>query len=92
MNSQGNLDVDNGDSYPNSYPETRNFEKKCKAVIQNLINSIPSSDFTHHSNGIFYMCFTGTNTEITLEKFRHIGFTQEALKNITNKIARNPFD
>ncbi len=92
MNSQMNLDVDNGDSYPNSYPDTRNFEKRSKSIIQNLINSIPTSEFTHHSNGIFYMCFTGTNTEIKLEKFRHVGFTKEVLINITNNIAKNPFD
>lgn len=70
----------------NTDVETDNFKSRCKTEIQSLINLIPSSECIHHPNGIIYACFTGTGSEIRLEKFRHTGYSKESLILYTNMI------
>ena len=90
-NNEMNLNVDNGDNYPNTFAETQNFEKRCKNIVQDLVNRTSDSKFKNHRNGVLYMCFTGNHSEITIEKFRYIGFSKEDIIKITNNIAKNPF-
>ncbi|SFZ95222.1 hypothetical protein SAMN05428642_1174 [Flaviramulus basaltis] len=74
------------DPNPNSFIENIGFESRCKTEIKKIIESIPSSQCLNHSDGELYFCFSGNETEIKLEIFRHIGFTKEDLINITNQL------
>tara|TARA_B100001167_G_C16754555_1_gene298051 strand:+ start:164 stop:736 length:573 start_codon:yes stop_codon:yes gene_type:complete len=91
-NNEAQVNVDNGDTYPNTYEDTTEFEKKCRSEIQNLIDSYSNNDCIHHPDGILYLCFTANENEFKLQKFRHSGFSKTALINLTDNIGKNPFD
>lgn len=91
QDNEAQMNVDNGDTYPNTYEETSEFERKCRAEIQKIINNTPDENYIHHPDGVLYLCFTADENEFKLQKFRHTGFSKEAMINITNNIGKDPF-
>lgn len=89
QNNMGGARID--DVYKN-FDQFRDFQLLCRNEIQNHINNVPSSNLVHHPDGIFYVCFTGNSSNVRIEKFRHSGYSKEALLNISSKIGKNIFE
>ena len=90
INNMG--EVKHDDNGVRDYDAQQRFEIRCKVELQKLINTFPTQNLVHNENGVFYVCFTGNDTELKIQKLRYSGFTKEALLNLSNRIGKDPFD
>ena len=92
MTKQNNLGGASIDDVYQDYDQFQQFQLLCLEEIQSQINNYPQSNLKHHPDGIFYACFTGSGSNLRIEKLRYSGFSKEALLNISSNIGKNPFE